>query len=58
MKKEWNIPSLEVLDVNLTMGQGQGQGQGRGCGHRKHKNGPKQECNTPWEPPDDGIGES
>ena len=54
MIKHWKSPSLEILDVNLTM---KGGGGGK-CGHKGHK-GPKKDCPTPEVPPETpGIGDS
>ena len=38
MKKEWKKPELEILDINLTMGNNNGQnnGNGKALGHCKH----------------------
>ena len=62
MIKQWKSPSLEILDVSLTMRGGGGggghHGGGRGkCGHKGHK-GPKKDCPTPEVPPETGIGDS
>jgi len=58
MIKQWKSPSLEILDVSLTM-KGPGGGGGGGghhsggdrCGHKGHK-GPKKDCPTPEVPPE------
>ena len=63
MIKQWKSPSLEILDVSLTMkgdggGGNNGGGGGKGCGHKGHK-GPKKDCPTPEVPPETpGIGDS
>lgn len=57
MKKEWNKPEIEILDVRLTMkgwsgggkGNGKGNGGGKGpCGHKGHHG----TCPTPTVPPE------
>lgn len=57
MIKQWESPSLEILDVSLTMkgGGGGGKNHGKGCGHKGHK-GPKKDCPTPEVPPETPPG--
>jgi len=62
MKKDWNSPLLEVLDVSLTMNGGGHRGGGHHggggkCGHKGHK-GPKKDCPTPEVPPETPVGDS
>ena len=57
MIKQWKSPSLEILDVSLTMRGGGHHGGGGRCGHKGHK-GPKKDCPTPEVPPETGVGDS